>query len=288
MISRIVRSTSTTSLSNSSLSSSSESLHATKPVNFNSTQFTLCQTDDDNSLLLDRQPHDHNEHKDTPQVKTVNIEARFQLNERGSKHNLYSFLNRLSHLTKRPQAKQKPGVTSQNIVSSKRTSRHRELGNSFDKMVRESPKDSKNLNSRATSLIHAKPPPLPPPPSFIGQLNAHEGHQESQRFYRSLSPKQQLDSFAVGLGQQPHAINSSKSFSIKSIVKSNQSEAGTLSKINKNVYFAQAIGQARVMNSSTVNKPRPALSIETNQLRRTSAERILEIHSSPVKKIETS
>ena len=250
----------------------------------------MLQTDDDNSIL-DRQRHDD---KDTSQVKTVNIEARFQLNERGSKHNLYSFLNRLSHLTKRPQATQKPGVTSgdqSNIVLNTRTSRHRESGNTFDKMVRESPKDSKNLNSRATSLIHAKPPPpLPPPPPYISQLNVHNGHQESQRFYRSLSPKQHLDSFAVGLGQQPLTMNSSKSFSIKSIVKSNQSEVGTLSKNNKNVYFAQAIGQAaRIVNSGTSNNSmKTALSTDTNPMRGTSAERILEIHSSPVKKIETS
>ena len=177
-------------------------------------------------------------------------------------------------------------------------------------MVRESPnKNSKNVSFRATSLMtnnnnHSN--------NYTN--NTNQNFQESQRYYRSLSPnKNNLDSYSTTIGHQPkiyrEKCSPEKSRNNNIIYDSNSSTYCH----NKNVYFAQAIGQGRVLinrpnfnvnnnsrNNENKNKDRHLnrssnpineninnLSLQKNE-RSTSAERIMEIHTSPIRKDTSS
>ena len=149
-------------------------------------------------------------------------------------------------------------------------------------MVRESPSKSasngKNVSFRSSSLMSTN--------NINQQTNAYiessdENKIENQRIYRSLSPSKKLESFAYVIGQQPN----------KAIRESEDNAA--LSRNNKNVYFAQAIGQSRAINRNKsplrhVNNNSSNNRSNSNYVKRdsreNSTERILEIHTSPIRK----
>lgn len=194
--------------------------------------------------------------------KKINTAIEIKLDESVSKTNnkkIITFLNRLSNITRKGSSEKK---------QTERISRNKTVikPNQNTEMVRETPsKNSKNVSFRASSLATNKDS------NCINQHDSQQVYYEcQQRFYRSLSPnKHTYESYASIIGQEPALKKSPE--------------------INKNVYFAQAIGQS----NHYINNKKPSFKAVCNQNKNhnvvvdsqsTTAERILEIHTSPVRK----